>query len=155
MAQPPSDASEVCHLITQIVTWLIVVGGWLIVNSQNNGRERRKEVRQAFDKLCTKIEEVEYSARTFHQNIYNAEAADKLKLSIDKIIRAIARLEVLDSKILSHNAIHLRKSITLNNFDTSNHVPLNGTHPQLADISNAAEKLIGAIESAYAKRYLH
>lgn len=155
MAQLPSDTSEVCHLVTQIITWVIVVGGWLIVNSQNNDRERRKEVRLALDKLCTKIEEIEYTARTFHQNDYDVEVADKLKLSIDRIIRTAARLEILDSKILSHNAIRLRKSVTLENFDVSNHVPLHGKDSQLSDISDAAEKLIGALEGAYIKRYLH
>lgn len=153
MAQLPSDTPEVWHFVTQVITWLIVIGGWLIVNHQNNGRERRKEVRQAIDKLCLKIEEVERTARAFHQSDYNAEVADELKLTINKIIRGIARLEILDLKILSRNAIHLRKSITLNNFDTSNHIPLNGTQQQLADISDAADNLIGAMESAYIKRY--
>jgi len=38
-------------ILTQIITWLLIMGGWWIVNRQNNWREKRKEIRAILNQL--------------------------------------------------------------------------------------------------------
>lgn len=154
MAQPPSNAQDSWALLAQIGTWVIVVIGWLIVNNQNNNRERRKEIRQAIDKIVKKIEEIEQDALQFHQSAFDDSSARALLLSLDKNSRSIAWLKIVESEIYKKSIISFRRSITLNNFDPTTHVALDGNNAQLARISAAAENLVDLLESAYAAQYL-
>jgi len=51
---------------TQIVTWLLVIAGWLLVNHQNNIREKRKEIRTILDKIQSLLDEIEIQAVNYH-----------------------------------------------------------------------------------------
>lgn len=154
MAQLQSNVPSLWPQAVQAITWVIVIIGWLIVNHQNNQRERRKEIRQAIDKIVAKIDDIERSALTFHQTSYNENSARELMLSIEKNNRSIARLQVIDIETYNKKVIPFRRSITLKNFDPSAQVALNGNDPQLASISTAAQNLIDILEDTYAERYL-
>lgn len=154
MAQPLSNTQDPWALLAQIVTWVIVIIGWLIVNHQNNNRERRKEIRQAIDKIVNRIEEIEQDALRFHQSSFDGGSARKLLLSLDKTGRSITWLRMVGTEEYKKSIVSFRRSITLKNFDPTAHVALGSNDSQLARISAAADNLVNLLENAYAAQYL-
>ena len=78
---------------TQIVTWLLIIAGWLLVNHQNNIREKRKEIRTILDKIQSFLDEIEIQAIQYHTNQASSDLAFQLKRSLNQKLRN--RLDIL------------------------------------------------------------
>lgn len=111
-------------------------------------RERRKEQREAAHRVIEEIKDIEESALAFHtQAGHSQQSADGLTSRINRMIRSLQRapLKVLDTPL--GPMIRFRKSITLENFDSSTFSTQHAESTLLYSIRAATDDLIGVIES--------
>jgi hypothetical protein len=157
MAVTPNDQSFSVFsfsVLQQLVTWGLVVGGWLLVNSQNNIRERRKEVRSSLDKLLKRLDQLEIKAISYHTGLTASyEKATHLKLELSRIKKQIDYLHLLALSFNEDTMIKLRQAITLNNFDTVKFEP-QGFHSKIiSNISTAKDRVVDQLEMAFADKF--
>jgi hypothetical protein len=139
----------------QIVTWLIIICGWFIINWQANRREDRKETRQAIDGIARQSERIcelaeEYHCQTSDKNQSNL--ARQIKVQLNDLIVTIPRLQLLNRDEFSL-AADLRKAITLNHFDTPDLQPLPSDDEILFQVEEARLALIERLEERYIDSY--
>lgn len=139
----------------QIVTWLLVAVGWVIVHYLTVTRERQKEIRELKSKVIERILDIEQRAIAFHQaSSHSADEARGLLAEIERISSAISRQPLSVLSVDPKARRQFRRSVTLRNFDLSNFHPQAANSKLLSDISLAAECLTNSLEQAYAGRYL-
>ncbi|NJC43841.1 UNVERIFIED_ORG: hypothetical protein FHT06_001080 [Xanthomonas campestris] len=107
----------------QIVTWLLVVVGWLVLSDQAERREIAKSYFSRLQQLREDLKKLEEDGRLFHAGDYDEALAQR-------VARAERRLSVELSNLkssgvvrfsLTQEAIRLRQALTARNFDRSSH----------------------------------
>lgn len=144
------------QLATQVITWGLIVVGWVTVHYLTLTRERQKEIRELKSKLVERILEIENRSIAFHQaSGHNQDEARSLVAEIERVSSAIARKPLSVLAIKPRAVTQFRRSITLKNFDQSAFNTQSANSRLLNDISLRTEGLTDALEEAYANRYLH
>jgi hypothetical protein len=137
-----------------VVTWLLVIVGWLVVNWQSNLRETRKEIRERIDCLRDDILKLE-DLSTRHHTVDNDPVR---RAEIKRLIAAVAASAKmigdagLSIEKRSQLIRDLRQAITLRNFDEE-YAPVPVTDPIVIDIGASVAALLRATETAYSQRY--
>jgi hypothetical protein len=110
---------------TDIVSWLIIFAGWIVVNRQNNSRETRKEVRASLLDLYEHLDQIEVDAFAYHTGTGDVLLAHKLKRDIDQVVPRIklALRGPMTTCRYGKQLIAFRQSITLQNFDSATFAP--------------------------------
>lgn len=138
-----------------VVPWFLVALGWVVVNAQNNSREKRKEVRAKVDSIIRSVREIEELAIMHHIQAQDDLRCMKIKRDLARVSREISIVRAAglraDSCITYHR--RLRQSITLSNFETSSYEPLPLTSNQIADISATSESLRFQLEKEYFRKF--
>ncbi len=135
------------------ITWIIVIAGWLVVNSQHNRRETRKEIRSNLDSIISNIEDLENSAISYHTTACNDIDGHKIKVSINHISRNINSLALPLDGNFAYQLAQFRKSITLRNFDSHEHEILPINDEVIDDIGASVQQLIRSLDDAYRDKY--
>ena len=144
------------QLAKQLITWALIVAGWVTVHYLTLTRERQKEIRELKAKLVERILEIESRSISFHQaSNYSQDDARSLVAEIERVSSAIARKPLSILAIEPKAVTQFRRSITLKNFDPSAFSPQSANSRLLNDISLRTEALTDALEEAYANRYLN
>lgn len=139
-------------MTTSFVTWLLVILGWVIVNSQHNHRENRKEYRAAIDKISTDLVDAEKKAIEFHTSDYDELSANLMVRQITRIARKIASLGLLENQNLKM-IIDFRSAITFDNFEKSTHKKLDQSDKLLYEISDSCLDIQAAMEESFRKKF--
>jgi Mg2+ and Co2+ transporter CorA len=148
------DISHIISAIGQVVTWILVIIGWTVINRQHNVRESRKEMRAQLDILRKSVLQVETRAENYHiAEKHSDEEARKIKVELTRVANIVDRLQLLNQHEQEHRIIKLRKSITLNNFDSHEHKQLSLDSNLIAKINSAVDDLINSLEQSYKQRY--
>lgn len=143
------------QLVVQIITWGLIVLGWVTVHYLTLTRERQKEIRELKSKLIEQILQVESRAIAFHQaSNYSQDEARALVAEISRVSSAINRKPLAILSIDPKTVAKFRRSVTLVNFDQSRFTSQSANGRLVTDISLHTEKLTSALEEAYAVRYL-
>ncbi len=140
----------------QIVTWLLVISGWWLVNRQNNIREKRKEIRSILDKIQSLLDEIEIQAVQYHTSQESSDLAFQLKRGLNQKLRNrldILKLRNLDVKKCYPLLKQFRQAVTLINFDTSNFKPQNLSDDLIKNIWLAKDKLSQELEQIFSSHY--
>ncbi|MEJ1422241.1 MAG: hypothetical protein Q2484_17115 [Candidatus Sedimenticola sp. (ex Thyasira tokunagai)] len=150
MAQAESAAILSGH---QNITWAILIFGWFIVNRQNNLRETRKEIRAKLDSIIKLILEVEEVSVKFHTEDFDRNLARLIRSRIARVSVAIQSTQMPFPTEMTHRIARFRQSITLLNFDESDHEAKPQTDSLFDDIAEETNLLIDSIEEAYSSKY--
>lgn len=119
-SQCQSNGVEILGLVSQVVTWLIVFFGWVIVDRQHHNREERKEVRAALDTLEKMLDDLELKSIEFHQAaLFDKKEAGRIQSSIQRVQSRIRRLPFGQDQDVNTGIIEIRRAITLRNFEVS------------------------------------
>lgn len=139
----------------QIITWIVIIIGWFIVNSQHNKRELRKERRAQIDTFNEKIDQLEKKAVSYHTHAeHNELLARDIKRNFDEIRKFSLRIKLLDIKVVNRLIINLRRSITFKNFDNGiNHKQESENGELVAGIYNACDTFIESMEASFHDKY--
>lgn len=131
------------QLAIQIITWVLIVVGWLIVHYLTLTRERQKEIRELKSKLIERILEIENRSISFHQaSSYSQDEARSLVAEIERVSSTIARKPLSSLAIEPKVVAQFRRSITLKNFDQSIFNSQSANSRLLHDISLRTETLM-------------
>ncbi len=150
---PDGKDCTLFHSIAPIITWGMVIAGWLVVNNQNNFREKRKETRAILNQLRSDLDAIEKQAFSYHTaQEALIELGRDIKLSLSRISRDIARHDLLPSG-KRHPIVKLRQAITLKNFDTDCFLTQNTNCELLEEISATKDNLIDALERHFKDQY--
>lgn len=138
------------------VPWIIAAAGWVVAHLLNEARERRKEFRALLDKIYDRLSKLERDAREFHMaTAFMPRNSLDITSQIDAVERILHRIPVLQVDDLTSELIALRRSITLENFDSSTFVTQGETSEVLAEISDSVATLEERIEAQYENLYPH
>lgn len=138
-----------------VISWLLVILGWFIINRQNNIRETRKEIRAALNQFYDVLNEIEDDAVTYH----SGGAGDPVLSR--RIKRRLGQLHgraglALGSTIecsCSREIWLFRQAVTLENFDTAAHKMLPASDPIFEEITATKERLVQTLERAFLRTY--
>lgn len=134
--------------------WLLVVAGWVVVNRQNNSRERRKEVRTVVDSTEKLILEIEVAARKYYALPGTDSDAATLALEIKASLRTLSSrmkvLRLLSPTFASNNElIAFRTAVTGGDFEASQRPACPPTHRVFSEISAEAGALVNFLNERY------
>lgn len=138
-----------------VITWLLVIIGWIIINWQHNRRETRKEQYSQLTEINTWLADIEHKAIAFHTaETYDQQTYRELVRDIARITPQIKLLGLLnDSKAIAVLVTDIRRAITLNNADASTFEPKASNDPLLDDISNSIDELRIKLQKAFVAKY--
>jgi hypothetical protein len=138
----------------QIVTWCLVVFGWVVVHCLTVKRERQKEVRDLKSLLIEKIERIEQQATEFHtSDTHDFQRAQQLIGDISRVGKQLTGLQLKCLEVAPKYIRQFRQSITSKNLDKTSFEKQTPDSPVVRDIFTASTQLIDAIESAYTSKY--
>ena len=137
-----------------LISPVLVIFGWLIINLQNNHGETRKEVRDNLNTIYSDIEDLLEKSVAFHSDHWNDINAKLITAKIDRIISSINTISTVIGIDSSSECKSLRQSITLNNFDKSTHKRLSGEEEQITEITDATYVILDKLESSFIRKYL-
>jgi hypothetical protein len=133
-----------------VVSWGLIILGWVIVNRQNNNRETRKEIRAGLLDLYKLLDEIEDDAFIYHTEIGDPVVARKIKRSISQIAPRIKL--ALRKRVECKYGFPLyafRQSITLSNFETNLFAAKLPNDQFFTEIMDAKHALILRLDSAF------
>lgn len=109
--------------LSQTMTWLLVVIGWIVVSDQQYHRELIKARREKIDDLRKKLRELEEFSRKFHTSSYDIHLMHNIMRMTAGISMELSLL--CSEKIIGmgtvEDMVFLRQSITAENFDAGSH----------------------------------
>lgn len=141
---------------SQVITWLVVITGWYVVNDKNNDREKRKEVRSLIDSIQNILDDIEKEAIQYHTNDQSEELSFQIKRNLNNNLSSkvkILKLKGFEIGKCDKYRKQLRQAITLNNFDTEKFEPQAFTSEIVRDILNRKGNFINEIETCFSKNY--
>lgn len=112
-------------LVRSVLTWFLVIMGWMVVSDQQASRELAKNYYGRLQALRDDLKAIESAAVAFHTSKYD-------KLAMRKIARAISEFGIESSHLRKATSLpsnfsflvaRFRKAITSANFDSSSHSP--------------------------------
>lgn len=145
--------NQVISAIGQLGTWALVIAGWLVINRQHNRREARKEIRAQLDALRDALIELEQASETYHSAQSRSEAdARRIKVLLQRVVYVVDRLNLLNRQERDIRVIALRRAITIQNFDTKDHIAQELSGELIAGINATVDDLVNALELAFRAR---
>ncbi len=140
--------------VGQIVSWLLIILGWSLINRHQNDRETRKEIHERLDHLKKTVKNLETRAITYHLEENPAPLTSlKIKSTLELLWSEIAPLKLIDSDDLGELIFYLRRDITLCNFDAESHIPLSPDSRQLQEIGASSQRLLTKLDTAFISRF--
>jgi hypothetical protein len=141
-------------ILDKIVTWTLVILGWLVVSYGHNRREHRKEVRASLVECTRDIRDIETKAHDYRLNTSGASPERKpmemvLRSRLKGLGAALELLRTHDGIDASDALIALRQAVTLNDFESSSREKCAPDSIILYEISDAAHGLVSALENAF------
>lgn len=136
------------------IPWIIAVFGWFAAHVFSEARERRKDVKAQLEKLGGRFLTIEESAISFHAKAeFDPVKARELATQLDRTERAIGRIQLLSAALLQPYIIAHRRSITLQNFDSSEFKQQEPSSELIQEITNATLAIEDEIERQYQQHY--
>ncbi len=99
------------YVATQVIPWLLVVGGWVYTNNTNNKRESRKELRGALDKLQRDIDDLIEITHVYYLSDVN-EGKPKESQILIRFSRLSSGIQHLGEKNKSMSSADLSRKLS-------------------------------------------
>lgn len=144
---------------TELRAWLPVlatVGGWAVVNRQNNQRERRKEERALVDGAKKLVIEVAAKARATMCATKREEASElDIKCMLDQLEIELMRLPGYERSTALINAMgNLADAATAGDFESAAWRPRLASDPEPKTLMTTRNMLLQQLEAEFCSRYL-
>jgi len=141
---------------SQVITWLVVITGWYVVNDKNNDREKRKEVRSLIDSIQNMLDDIEKESIQYHTNKQSEELSFQIKRNLNNNLSSkvnVLKLRGFEIGKCDKYRKQLRQAITLKNFDTNDFQPQAFSSEIIRDILISKGNFINEIEKCFSKNY--
>lgn len=148
-----------CTITRNFAPWIaigLVVIGWVVSHRSANSRERRKEIRNALDRLNSACGQLRADAIEYHtSDSHSDQVARKVKSGITQLSTILPYCRMLgNEKEIAELVSDIRKEITLKNFDNkSNFKKADTSHPRLNKINGQIDLLVARLEKAFSEKF--
>lgn len=124
-------------LLTAVMTWILVVAGWLIVSDQQEHRDIAKINQGRIEKLREALTKIEDLAMSHHTSGFDLERVNSLLRYIYDFSAEVSHLRRLGLVGLgtTDNVIKFRQAISGNNMDESSYQTIRAGSALLQDVS--------------------
>jgi hypothetical protein len=138
-----------------IVTWILVIIGWIVVHYLTLTRDRRKEKRELAKITVANLINLEKEAVDFHcADQFDEHARESLLWKTGRINRLLSREPFNELKLNLVLMKKLRQCITLNNADRTGFSSQSVYSSLILDIRHTVDDLIYEIEKQTIKFWL-
>lgn len=143
------------YATSQIITWLLVIGGWIYVNSTNNSRESRKELRAAVDKLQRDVDVLIETAQAYYRcGVQDGKAIEpQILVRFSRLGSALQHLGDKHSEMksgdLTRKMSHLMDQVTGDDFQSAARAELTEDSQKLVNIAAAAMDVQNELETLF------
>ncbi|WP_374981302.1 hypothetical protein PSGK_09625 [Pseudomonas solani] len=139
--------------ISEIITPMLVIIGWALVNRQNNKREERKELRTSINEIREDIEALENLSIEYHTNSCDSNSkSDSILNSLTKLSRKLGHTRLPKESYLN-SYISLSECVTSNNFRTRDFKKQTKNSEFISNIKSASQELQDKLEDSFYKTY--
>ena len=133
---------------------LLVVIGWLVVNSQHNRRETRKEGRALIDAAKKLVQEIAKNAVAYHCDGKDDVAFD-IKASLEALEIELERTpHFFKVSPLMYKFVKFSEAVTGGQFESASREKLPVTAPLILDILRSRNVLLSELERQFKVHYL-
>lgn len=156
MPPPKPDFIAWWSSLAPIVSWVLVILGWKVINKDNNTREKRHEMRSALDALIADISQLELSAHQYYTQS-DTDIPALLGISIKTGYAALDnRLKILNRmsdgfKDAEKYLVEFGADLTGGNFEQKDRIKVPQSDRKLLEISLSKRNLVDCLEEAYNK----
>ncbi len=139
---------------SNVVTWVLVVLGWVLVHYLTTVRERRKEVAEIVSALIDRIYELEERAVKFHSaNTFDDFGARAIVTDVTRIAMDLVTPPFSVFGIAPERVKRMRQSMTYWNFEAARFSPQSATSDLIGKIGSTTDDLARAVRKKYHDRY--
>lgn len=139
----------------QLITWFLVITGWVVVHYLSAVRDRQKDIRELKLKTVQAIIDAEKLAIDFHTaGSFDLGKTQQLTSMIQRISTDMTRHPLATFQNYSSMVKEFRQAITLQNFDISRFQRQQASSKIISNINYATEQIIRALETGYDNRYM-
>ena len=140
--------------LSNVVTWLLVILGWVLVHYLTTVRERRKDIGEAVAGLVDRIYELEDDAIKFHKaESFDHFAARDIVTEVSRVSMDLVTAPFSALRIRPDLMKQVRRSMTLQNFEEARFKSLPANNQVIGKIGAAADDLARAVRGQYHDRY--
>jgi len=136
-----------------VITWIVVIAGWFLINNQHNARESRKEVRSDLNGIKDALDSLENLAISYHTEDHDPHLANEIRLKISRISQMIKTARIISNEESNKCIIKLRKAITYDNFDSADHTPKEYGDEIISEISSSIDDIVHKLEKSFRDNY--
>lgn len=141
-------------IIINIITWVLVIASWFILNMLANCREKRKELYSLIKDIRQQIDITTDLAEKYHTaEAHSPELSEKIKFMIQEINNWNEILESCKLKIDLMNHVKFRQAVTGKNFDSNTFATQPHNGKLLYRIQKSSLELKNGIIKAFSKKY--
>lgn len=146
--------------LPSLMSGVLVIAGWFVVNKAQANRERRKQIREFVAALIKDLVELEKSIIDYHTNQRNAPAEQAIISRLTRFEKSCGLLPqfvanqlflkatTAKSLIVSPLVVQrMRKAMTLKHFSDEHDGSINCTDPLIQEIEIATNEVQEALES--------
>ena len=142
----------------QLVTWGLIILGWLIVILDQNRRAKRKDVRDLIDSAIELVDELEKASQTYWTQ--DEDMPECCALASD-VKRGRGRLVRITNALKRNNAAFevddkikiFMQAMTMGDFESKTRRAVPTTHQRVAAISAAALDITEHLEQTFQTHY--
>lgn len=140
--------------IIHVISWTLVISGWIILNVLANRREKRKELYALIKDIRQEIDTATDIAEKYHTSEQQSkEVSKKIKFLIQEITAWNDILQSCDLNVDLMLHIKFRQAITGHNFDSHTFTQQSHDGELLLSINRASLELKNGIMRAFSKKY--
>lgn len=133
---------------SSVVTWSLVLLGWFAVHTATLARDRRKEKREAAERICEALLNAQAAAIDFHTSkIFDQCKSIDLAQLVERIIIQLQVTPLSELDTPKSRLVSLRQSVTQRNIDLSDFAPQSPDSELLLSIRISVSELVLYIET--------
>ncbi len=154
MPAPESGSIQLLSAMKNVVTWTLVILGWMVVSDQQEDREIRKEAISRLAAFRKEVADLEVLVVAHHTSAWDADRMAHLQRRFGRLGREASLLKALGCFEFRWIEIvrDFKTASLLQNCDVSSHKLLAPNDPRITEIHHAADSVDHWASNAVAHR---
>ncbi len=153
---PPTGFLDDLKAFEPVISWVLIIGGWLFARNDNNKRENRHELRGTIDAITVDIHALEQKAHGYYTTDVDPNTPSlqvEIKRDQDALAARIVQLRTKSYYQDIPKISAFQTALTGGDFEQANRQKRPASDRKMMEISLAAKELSDELEAEYRKMY--